>query len=116
MSNPTNLPVHRAVRCGYCYWCLYDGDYCQNPACKMYGKAPEGNRVYLTNEEYQLLTRLTAPTPASLRSLAEWFDDPKNPHVAPVVSLNNGTVGYSDRAESGYLLRRIADELERSKR
>jgi len=48
---------YRGVRCGICYWALYDGDYCQNPKCKVYGKSVNENRIYLTNQEAFALIR-----------------------------------------------------------
>lgn len=48
--------VYRGVRCGLCYWALYDGDYCQNPRCPNRGKSITGDdRIKLTNEEAQIL-------------------------------------------------------------
>jgi hypothetical protein len=51
---------HRGVRCGLCYWALYDGTWCQNSSCKNHGKSVSGDVrkggfVYLTNREAQVL-------------------------------------------------------------
>ena len=49
----------RGLRCGVCYWALYDGDWCQNPKCAMYGKSVNKNRIYLTNREARILIKAT---------------------------------------------------------
>lgn len=54
-SQVKNLIFHRGVRCGICYWALYDGDWCQNPNCIKYGRSVHENRIYLTNDEAQVL-------------------------------------------------------------
>jgi len=47
----------RGPRCGICYWALYDGDWCQNSKCVMKGKSVKENRIYLTNQEAQILIK-----------------------------------------------------------
>lgn len=54
-----------------------------------------------------------APTPESLRDLAEWFDDPRNPAVS-VLPHENMDPKYGHTAS--YLLRRIAEAMEDDKR
>ena len=49
---------------------------------------------------------MIAPTAASLREWAKWFDNP-NECPAVVVEL------YGRRMTSGYLLRRIAEEMDK---
>jgi hypothetical protein len=50
-----NLYARRGIRCGFCYWALYDGDWCQNPDCKTYGQRMWGNTVSLTTQEAMIL-------------------------------------------------------------
>lgn len=55
----------------------------------------------------------TAPNPASLRALADWFDDPANPSVTAKIKT---TSRDGNLFTLGYLLRCGADELERTPR
>ena len=55
LRNVRRRAEYKSPRCGVCYWALYDGDWCQNPECKMYGKSVNENRIYLTNGEAQVL-------------------------------------------------------------
>jgi len=48
---------------------------------------------------------LPTGSPAHLRALADWFDDPRNPEVM-------FDPGRWSRVTAGYALRRIADALE----
>ena len=48
------MTAYRASRCGVCYWALYDGHWCQNPACEV--KVAE-NIVRLTNKEAEILIK-----------------------------------------------------------
>lgn len=54
---------------------------------------------------------MTDPTPAQLREMAEWFDSPSR---APNISVQVGTRTAWTRYTPGYLLRLIADGLERA--
>ena len=40
---------YRSLRCGACYWVLYDGRWCQNPDCIIH--EPKGNVIRLSNKE-----------------------------------------------------------------
>jgi hypothetical protein len=75
--SPSPVP---GSRCGFCYWALYDGDWCQNPDCKMHGKSVGENRVHLKNEEAQRLIST---------------NDKENPLTAPPCSLCDGKGYYS---------------------
>lgn len=45
---------HRGVRCGLCYWALYDGHMCQNRECPAYGSSAE-NLILLSYAEATVL-------------------------------------------------------------
>jgi len=47
---------HRGIRCGDCYWALYDGHWCQNPDCIYYRKSTK-TIIYLSNEEAAILLK-----------------------------------------------------------
>ena len=49
--------INRGKRCGVCYWALYDGDWCQNSNCEMYGKSVGDNYIRLTNSEADVLIK-----------------------------------------------------------
>jgi len=51
------------------------------------------------------------PTPRHLRKLADWFDDPESSPACPI-SLSHVQPAVLECIQPGYLLRRIADELE----
>jgi hypothetical protein len=52
--------AHRGTRCGFCYWALYDGEWCQNKACEWAGKEPP-EKVKLSNEEAATLIKAMRP-------------------------------------------------------
>ena len=49
--------AHRGTRCGFCYWALYDGAWCQNKDCAWSGKEPP-EKVELTNAEAATLIEI----------------------------------------------------------
>jgi hypothetical protein len=51
------VSVRRGIRCGVCYWALYDGWRCQNKDCACFGKEPPHN-IRLSNEEAQWLIQM----------------------------------------------------------
>ena len=47
-------------RCGKCYWALYDGHWCHNPACPA-GEVDQWSRIVgLSNEEAHILIQHNA--------------------------------------------------------
>lgn len=46
---------YRGLRCPECYWALYDGDWCQNSACRSRGESPGADALRLSNEEAAIL-------------------------------------------------------------
>lgn len=48
--------AHRGARCGFCYWALYEGEWCQNKACEWSGKEPP-EKIKLSNEEAATLIK-----------------------------------------------------------
>lgn len=48
---------HRGARCATCLWALYDGDYCQNPACSWRGKSVNDHLVHLTTQDAMILIK-----------------------------------------------------------
>lgn len=54
------MRAHRGTRCGFCYWALYDGEWCQNKACEWSGKEPP-EKVNLSNEEAAALIQAMRP-------------------------------------------------------
>ena len=48
------------TRCGFCYWALYDGEWCQNKKCAWSGKEPP-EKVKLTNAEAMTLIEAMRP-------------------------------------------------------
>lgn len=54
-------------------------------------------------------------TPTRLRKLADWFDDPQKSPPCPI-SLSHVQPAVLECIQPGYLLRRIADELEEQTR
>ena len=52
--------AHRGTRCGFCYWALYDGEWCQNSECEWRGKEPP-EKVKLTNAEAAILIEAMRP-------------------------------------------------------
>lgn len=63
MSEPKReclVRPHRSTRCGFCYWALYDGEWCQNKACEWTGKEPP-EKVNLSNEEAATLIQAMRP-------------------------------------------------------
>lgn len=56
---------YRGSRCGECYWALYDGDWCQNPACGLHGKSVGDNQVRLSNREALILIAASERTGAA---------------------------------------------------
>ena len=46
---------YRGRRCPECYWALYDGDWCQNSACRSHGQSPGVDALRLSNEEAAIL-------------------------------------------------------------
>jgi hypothetical protein len=52
--------AHRGARCGFCYWALYDGEWCQNKDCEWSGKEPP-EKVNLTNAEAATLIEAMRP-------------------------------------------------------
>jgi hypothetical protein len=55
-------PIHRGLRCGLCYWALYDGRWCQNRECVNFGKSMVKNRVELSNEEAMVMIQAKKKT------------------------------------------------------
>jgi len=49
--------TERGARCGFCYWALYDGDWCQNPDCVKHGQSIKRQNIILltTYEAYILI-------------------------------------------------------------
>ena len=46
---------YRGRRCPECYWALYDGDWCQNSACRSHRQSPGRDALRLSNEEAAIL-------------------------------------------------------------
>lgn len=66
------MNVHRGARCGFCYWALYDGDWCQNPDCTMRGKSVGKSRIHLSNQEaHILITSLSSLDNKETRTITE---------------------------------------------
>jgi hypothetical protein len=81
---------YRGLRCGECYWALYDGDWCMNNSCKLHGESVGDNRVHLNNEEAQIL--IQANLKSEVRSVSEvpstdLFDDSKSSEF-PVIEID----------------------------
>jgi hypothetical protein len=65
-------PTHRGLRCGLCYWALYDGDWCQNSDCKLHGQSVGDERVRLTTQEALVLIKLMSKGDAKSRLKRAW--------------------------------------------